>query len=640
MPFRPCHDGGVTDARLRDRALRLDADRFVGRGDALAAFDRLVDPSGPARLLFVHGPGGIGKSALLRELRRRAGSQGMTVAAFDGRVLPTAVDLLASAIAPDADSHRPLVVVDEVEALGVGLPALRQLLLDALRDDVRVVLAGRVRPDRAWLADALDGLVLDVPLSPLSTEEARELLRRRGVVDPVRQNAALGWAEGFPIALALAAESGDADDVGGGGDLDLRLIRHLAGTEIDGVDGDLLLVAALTWAVDARLIAAALPGRNTRGDIGALLGLSLTQQVGNRVVLHPLLAQAVRSLGRSRDPARYRAVKVRIADHLAGRARDGELTALFELGELIDDPDTRLWMSRGASPTHYADGLRAGDLDEAAARFGDRAAEWVGRIRAVAAAVPEFTTSVRRSDSGLAALAIHVVGDRLDVSDPVAAAIATHMRQSGIEKLQVLAGLGTMILDPGNGADGADGADGVESVRVGIPAAMQRVGIAATRYLYLPEWTGHPAPDAFFSQLGFIELDSDLEADGLGVRLWFRDFGPGGQIAFYHSIVRAENGEPALVVSDGVSLLAELEAARDTADDSLHSQLRERLAAVFGTDSTDRRLRSVLEASYLEGLLSETALLQRLHLSRSTYYRQLRAARERVAAAELRLTRD
>ena len=624
----------MTDARLRDRALRLDADRFVGRVEALSAFDQLVDPSGEARLLFVHGPGGVGKSALLRELRRRAGSQGMTVAAFDGRALPTAADLLASAIAPDADSNRPLVVVDEVEALGIGLPALRQLLLDALRDDARVVLAGRVRPDRAWLADALDGLVLDVELSPLSAEEARELLRRRGVVDPARQNAALGWAEGFPIALALAAESGDAADVGGSGDLDLRLMRHLAGAEIDGVDGDLLLVAALTWAVDTRLIAAALPGRNTRGDIGALLGLSLTQQVGNRVVLHPLLAQAVRTLGRSRDPARYRAVKVRIADHLAGRARDGELTALFELGELIDDPDLRRWMSRGASPTHYADGLRDGDLDEAAARFGNGAAEWVGRMRAVAAAVPEFTTSVRRSDGGLAALAIHVVGDSLDPSDPVARAIAAHMRQSGIEKLQVLAGLGTMILDPENGADG------VESVRVGIPAAIQRVGIAATRYLYVPEWTGSPAQEGFFTQLGFVELDSDLDADGLRVRLWFRDFGPGGQVAFYHSIVRAENGEPALVVPDGISLLAELDAARGAAGDGHHSELRERLAAVLGTDSTDRRLLAVLEATYLEGLLSETALLQRLHLSRSTYYRQLRVARERVAAAELRLTRD
>jgi hypothetical protein len=619
----------MTDARLRDRALRLDADRFVGRVDALSAFDRLVDPLGEARLMLVHGPGGIGKSALLRELRRRAGSRGMAVTAFDGRVLPTAADLLTSAIAPEAGARRPLVVIDEVEALGIGLPALRQLLLDALRDDARVVLAGRIRPDRVWLADALDGLVLDVPLSPMNPEEARELLLRRGVADPVRQDTALGWAEGFPLALALTAESGDADDTRVGDDLERRLIRHLAGTEIDGVDRELLLVAALTWAVDARLVAAALPGRNTRGDIGALLGLSLTQQVGNRVVLHPLLAQALRTLWISRDPAYYRTVKVRIADHLAGRAHGGELAAFFELVELIDDPDIRRWMSRGASPTHYADGLRDGDLDEAVASFGDRGAEWVERVRTVATEVPEFTTSVRRSDGGLAAVAIHVGGDRLDPSDPVAAVIAAHMRRTGIETGQALAGLGTVILDPENDVDEA------EAVRVGIPAAIQRVGNAAMRYLYVSEWTGRPAPAGFFDQLGFIELDVGLEADGLPIRLWFRDFGPGGQATFYHSIVRIENGEPPLVPHDRVPLLAELDAARSTTNDVIRRALRDRLAAVFGSDPVDRQLRSVLEVCYLNGPFSEAAALERLHLSRSTLYRQLRMARQRLAAAEL-----
>lgn len=619
----------MTDERLGDRALRSDADRFVGRADALAAFDRLVDPHGGLRLLFVHGPGGIGKSALLRELRRRAASAGMTVSAFDGRVLPIAADLLAAAVEPGSGAG--LVVIDEVEALAIGLPALRQLLLDALPDDARVVLAGRTPPDRGWLADSLDGLAVDVPMSPLTEAEALELLRRRGVSDPQRQRTALRWAEGYPLALALAAASGPGADEVAGGELDGRLIRHLAGAEIDGVDSDLLLVAAITWAVDARLIAAALPGRNTRADIPTLLGLSLTQQVGNRVVLHSLLAPAVRTVLRSRDPARYRAIKVRIADHLAVRARDGDQAALFELTELIDDPGIRQWVSRGASPTHYADGLRDGDVNAAAAGLGRRGAQWIARMRAVATAAPGFTTAVRRTDGGLAALAVLVVGGDLDADDPISAAILEHARAGGIDTAASLASLGTVLLEPG------ESAEGMEAVRVGLPAGIQRAGAAASRYNYIVEWQGGPAPDGLLAQLGFarIEVDSPIEFDGLAVRLWFRDFGPGGPVAFYHSIVRAENGEPPLAAAGGARLLAELVAARDRSDDRLRSRLRARLDTVFGAAPNDRRLLAVLEASYLEGPSSEGALLQRLHLSRSTYYRQLRAARERVAATEL-----
>jgi hypothetical protein len=528
-----------------------------------------------------------------------------------------------------------LVAIDEVGALAIGLPALRQLLLDALPDDARVILAGRMPPDRSWLADSLDGLVIDVALGPMAEVEARELLLRRGVTDPQRQAVALRWAEGFPLALALAAESGQADgeaagNESAGGGLDARLIRHLAGAEIDGVDNDLLLVASLTWAVDARLIAAALPGRNTRADIPALVGLSLTQQVGNRVVLHSLLAQAVRTVMRSRDPARYGAVKVRIADHLAARARDGDQAALFELTELIDDPEIRRWVSRGSSSSRYADGLRDGDLDAAATAFGERGLQWIDRLRGVTGALPRFTTAVRREDGGLSALSVLVVGDDLDAADPISATILAHAHANGVDVAQALAGLGTALLDAG------DSAEGTESVRVGLPAGIQRAGAAAARYNYIAEWEGTPAPTGLFSQLGFDRIECTIVLDGLPVRVWFRDFGPGGPVAFYHSIVRAENGEAPLVATEGIPLLAELQAARDAGGDELRQQLRQRLGALFGPDPNDRRLQAVLEASYLEGLGSEAALLQRLHLSRSTYYRQLRAARERVAAAELR----
>src|SRR3954447_16523748 len=58
-------------ATLEELADELDGQRFVGRRRELVRIDQLLDaPVG--RVILLHGPGGIGKSALLREIARHA----------------------------------------------------------------------------------------------------------------------------------------------------------------------------------------------------------------------------------------------------------------------------------------------------------------------------------------------------------------------------------------------------------------------------------------------------------------------------------------------------------------------------------------------------------------------------------------
>jgi KaiC/GvpD/RAD55 family RecA-like ATPase len=45
---------------------------FVGRAPELAAFDDALAGRSTRRVLFVHGPGGVGKTTLLLHLRSRA----------------------------------------------------------------------------------------------------------------------------------------------------------------------------------------------------------------------------------------------------------------------------------------------------------------------------------------------------------------------------------------------------------------------------------------------------------------------------------------------------------------------------------------------------------------------------------------
>ena len=66
----------------------LDAARrrgFVGRPPELRSFAAALAGAGQIRVLFVHGPGGIGKSTLLDELRRRAEDAGRAALLLHGR---------------------------------------------------------------------------------------------------------------------------------------------------------------------------------------------------------------------------------------------------------------------------------------------------------------------------------------------------------------------------------------------------------------------------------------------------------------------------------------------------------------------------------------------------------------------------
>jgi KaiC/GvpD/RAD55 family RecA-like ATPase len=53
---------------------------FVGRRTQLTGFDDAVAGRSPRRVLVVHGPGGIGKTTLLLELRARARAAGRPTA--------------------------------------------------------------------------------------------------------------------------------------------------------------------------------------------------------------------------------------------------------------------------------------------------------------------------------------------------------------------------------------------------------------------------------------------------------------------------------------------------------------------------------------------------------------------------------
>ncbi|MEV0751879.1 AAA family ATPase [Streptosporangium sp. NPDC050280] len=168
-------------ARLVDRLNAARTATFTGRATHLAAFrDALA--GGPAAVLFVHGPGGVGKTSLLRRYADEARRAGRHVIAIDGRDLPASPSAFSSAAAAALNDPTVVLLVDDFERCQ-GLEGwLSGTFLPRLPATALTVIAGRNPPARRWSDDAGWAQALRVlPLGNLGEQEARNMLLAAGV---------------------------------------------------------------------------------------------------------------------------------------------------------------------------------------------------------------------------------------------------------------------------------------------------------------------------------------------------------------------------------------------------------------------------------------------------------------------------
>ncbi|GAA2151601.1 AAA ATPase-like protein [Humibacillus xanthopallidus] len=207
---------------LGDRIAAAQRKGFVGRADELARFTDIVTATDmPVVVVFVHGPGGCGKTALLRQFAHVSRTAGATVTSVDARELPPVAEALASALSPDglpAPGSRSVILVDSFELMAPLEGVLRDQLLPALPADSLVVLASQRPPGPGWLADpGWSQLISVFALGNLSPAESNAFLAARGIPDD-RRAPVVRFTGGHPLALALVAETllnrGDFDPSG------------------------------------------------------------------------------------------------------------------------------------------------------------------------------------------------------------------------------------------------------------------------------------------------------------------------------------------------------------------------------------------------------------------------------------------
>ncbi|WP_037503465.1 ATP-binding protein [Solirubrobacter soli] len=183
---------------LASRIARRENAGFVGRTRELLLAETLFEDDPPASMLLVHGPSGIGKSVLVREIARRAGD-------------------------------RALHVVDDHEA---ARDAALQAELARLPAHTVVIVTSREPFGAAWFWGGWETVVLELELHPLSADEAYRLLTHLGVGDDPRAGAIVEWARGLPLALRLASGAARADAAWVPG-RPAPALRHLGPSPVD-----------------------------------------------------------------------------------------------------------------------------------------------------------------------------------------------------------------------------------------------------------------------------------------------------------------------------------------------------------------------------------------------------------------------
>ena len=626
-------------ATLRDRMLDRDAASFVGRAAELQAFDQILAGESPVRVIHAVGPGGIGKSALLREFVRRASHSGFDTIWIDGRDVAPFPQQIEQFIA-EVDESRPAVMVFDSYELIASLDShLRESVLPDLPDATIVVFGSRAAPMAGWFEGGWDRMVQTMQLAALSGDEAKQLAASHGATD-VDLDAVVRRSRGVPLAIVVSAVSGGASL----GNLTERLLRD----EVDSSHLRTLSIASIARVTTPELLADVSGDGDPQESFKWLAARSFSEPLSQGVALHSLVAEAVRIQLRERDPAGEAVLRRSIADHLYRRALAGHRAVSTDLQHLVTDPDVKWGFAADIGNRYRIDAIRAGDaevIQSVLEMVGE--GDWWSITRPFIVDHPEFC-GVARDATG------NVGGYFVAVTPTGAPAAAEHDPLLGpwLQYARHTLRTTSAVL----WRDAIDFTLGKDDVTALLGAGgILATGVANPRYGFLPISPKAPGARQFSEALSATHVpDLDLHAYGQNLECHIVDFGPRGMLAFQRDWIYRETGasppqdRPDIDPVEVLKLLRDPDAIAhgpawlgSSPAGRLH-RLRDLVTsalATFGEHRDDRLAEEIIVAAYLADNKPHEAIARDLHLSRSAYFRRLHTASQRVSeqlAANLR----
>ncbi len=625
----------------------------MGREDELAVTERFLEEPSGASVLLVHGPAGIGKSALLREASRRAREMGFSIHPIEGREVPPAPDGLETLLAEASGEERPLVVFDTFERITSLGGYMRRALLPSLPEGARVIIAGRDRPEDAWFRDGWESITAELEIEGVGHDDADELLRVRGIGKPTR-DAILRWAGGSPLALSLAAASAEADPEWEPEqglerpEFVESLVRRLTDEDVFGPHLPAMGAAAIARVTTPELLAKAVPGCDPQAEFEWLAGRYTTEPLGAGIAYHDLVARALRAVIDRSNPELERDLRRRIADYLYERAvATGQLLLSIDLSHLAEDPTIRWGYSWEASARLRLDDASERDLPALRKLITGTVHEReFGLTERLLSEAPAHVATVRDSEDRILGYTVAMSPRNAPAfvdDDAVLGPRLAHARERAIHQETVI--WRDVVDFSGDPALGVIGMLGM----AGVLRAAQR----NPRFAYLPIDPMFPGAREFAEALGSERIEA-LDAD-LGERViecHLVDYGHGGLLAAQRELVYRELGlePPATEASPEPVRTAVRDALRNldlpqklaTSPLATGESLDDRAGSVrvliddaaqnaFGRAEGEKQLKQVLVRGYLDPAASHELAADELSLSRAAYFRRLRTATERVA---------
>lgn len=551
--------------RVRDRLRRAAASRVVGRGRERAALGRLLRRGDGPAVVFVSGPGGIGKSMTVAGATAELDH---VVITLDGRGFePTPSGFLAALArmldrdglgSPQAaatalgDAQVGTLVVDSYERLNLLDAWLRNEFLVALPAALTTVAVGRRPPNLAWrTASGWRQLLAELVIGPLDDADARLLVDRRGL-PPETARRVLRLGRGHPLALELLAEALarhphlDLPD-GPPAEVVEELFEVLL-DDLDAVERRSVESAAVLRRVTQPLLAAVLTDPETPDsepvDLQqawrALRGLPFTRTTQAGLEIDSTARQAIAGALEIRNPEQVRQLRRRAAvAALRDVERGPSWEATADLLYLVQNPVIRNSYFPPADQQHPVEAAGSDDVAAVLAiaeQYDGRAGaeiveDWwrshrsgfvVGR--GPDGAVTAFSILIRldEADARLVArdevLAAFVAHDRRRPLPPGGVALV-HRRALGLRRGERPSPeLGAMVVD-------------MKRRYLELRPALARVFAAVT------DWQ---ASAPVLRSLGFDPIGGGAGIGPVGLQLCALDFGPGSVDGWLQRLVLAE----------------------------------------------------------------------------------------------------
>ena len=204
--------------RIADILTTTRKQYFVGREKELQLFRSILQQNELSTyLLAIHGPGGQGKSSLIREFTETCSQLAIPFTVLDARDIVPTPDVLMTTLQQLLNTKNSfdylqqldskfVLLIDTCELLAPLDDWLRAVFLPQMPDNVLTVMAGRKAPSANWVSDSgWQKLMKSIQLRNLTPAESKEFLQKRKIEESEIENI-LDFTHGHPLALSVIAD--------------------------------------------------------------------------------------------------------------------------------------------------------------------------------------------------------------------------------------------------------------------------------------------------------------------------------------------------------------------------------------------------------------------------------------------------